>query len=285
MSPAAQLACLVTQRFVKGSPPDLASLCKELGLRIQEVPAKGFDGALVRSKSGQKGIIAVKASIREASRKRFTVAHEIGHFVIPHHRLLKNVCDEKKIDSFDSRLNRPEIEANEFAAELLLPSALLAKRFNLKELSLPEISAVATEFETSLTATVRSFLRLTALPCAMVWSSDNQARWCARSDTFRFFLPLAELPAEGSFAAGLFKGRMVPSDFAAVPAEAWLDRQADESVETLLEHSIYLPNYNSVLTLLWLSKLDTESFSREEDGLLNELDSREFTLARRMWPR
>ena len=284
MSPAAQLACLVTQRFVKSSPPDLASLCKELGLRIQEVPAKGFDGALVRSKSGQKGIIAVKASIREASRKRFTVAHEIGHFVIPNHRLLKNVCDEKKIDSFDSRLNRPEIEANEFAAELLLPSALLAKRFNLKELSIPEISAVATEFETSLTATVRSFLRLTALPCAMVWSSDNQARWCARSDTFRFFLPLAELPAEGSFAAELFKGRMVPSDFAPVPAEAWLERQAAESVETLLEHSIYLPNYNSVLTLLWLSELDTESFSREEDGLLNELDSREFTLTRRRWP-
>lgn len=78
MSPAAQLAGLVPRRFVKRSPPDLASLCKELGLRIQEVPAKGFDGALVRSKSGQKGIIAVKASIREASRKRFTVAHEIG---------------------------------------------------------------------------------------------------------------------------------------------------------------------------------------------------------------
>src|SRR5438132_14147381 len=102
MSPAAQLAVLISQRFVKGAPPDLGALCKELGLRVQEVPAKGFDGALVRSKTGQKGIIAVKASIREASRKRFTIAHEIGHFVIPHHRLLKNFCDERKIDSFDS---------------------------------------------------------------------------------------------------------------------------------------------------------------------------------------
>jgi Zn-dependent peptidase ImmA (M78 family) len=236
MSPAAQLANLLSQRFVKTTPPDLASLCKELGLRIQEVPARGFDGALVRSKTGQKGIVAVKANIREASRKRFTIAHEIGHFVMPHHRLLKNVCDEKKIDSFDSRLNRPEIEANEFAAELLLPSVLLVKRFNLKEFSLPEISTVATEFQTSLTATVRSFLRLTSLPCAMVWSSDNQARWCARSDAFRFYLPLAELPAEGSFAAKLFKGGIAPSDFAAVPADAWLDRQAAESIETLLEH-------------------------------------------------
>jgi Zn-dependent peptidase ImmA (M78 family) len=81
----------------------------------------------------------VKASIREASRKRFTVAHEIGHFVMPHHRRLKNVCEEKKIESFDLNLNRPEIEANEFAAELLLPTAVLTKRFNLRELSLSEI--------------------------------------------------------------------------------------------------------------------------------------------------
>ncbi len=79
MSPAAQLAVHLSQRFVKSAPPDLKSLCKELGLRVQEVPAKGFDGALIRSLAGQKGIIAVKASLREASRKRFTIAHEIGH--------------------------------------------------------------------------------------------------------------------------------------------------------------------------------------------------------------
>ncbi len=128
---------------------------------------------------------------------------------MPHHRLLKTVCDEKKIDSLDAKLNRPEIEANEFAAELLLPSAVLSKKFNLLEFSLREISTVATDFETSLTATVRCFLRLTGLPCAMVWSSDNQARWCARSEAFRFYLPLAELPADGSFAARLFKGSVV----------------------------------------------------------------------------
>ena len=70
----------------------------------------------------------------------------------------------------------------------------------------------------------------------MVWSSDNEARWCARSETFRFYLPLAELPADVSFAARLFKGGVVPADFAVVPAETWLDRQAAESVGTLLEH-------------------------------------------------
>jgi len=190
VTPAAQLANYVVAKFVKAEPLDLMALCHELGLRIREVPAKGFDGALIRSKAGQKGIVAVKASIREASRKRFTIAHEIGHFIIPHHRNLENICEERKIESFDRNLNRPEMEANEFAAELLLPSGALRKLFNLAQFSLAQISAVAAEYGTSLTATTRSFLTLTDLSCAMIWSVANRARWFVRSDAFRFFLRL-----------------------------------------------------------------------------------------------
>jgi len=174
------------RKFAKTEPLDLVALCHELGLRIREVPARGFDGALIRSKACQKGIVAVKASIREASRKRFTIAHEIGHFIIPHHRNLGNICEERKIESFDRSLNRSEMEANEFAAELLLPSGALRRRFDLSEFSLAQISAVAAEYGTSLTATTRSFLTLTDLPCAMIWSVANRARWFVRSDAFRF---------------------------------------------------------------------------------------------------
>lgn len=285
MTPAAQLANYVALKFVKTAAPDLVALCRDLGLRIREVPAKGFDGALIRSKAGQKGIVAVKASIREASRMRFTIAHEIGHFIIPHHRNLGNICEERKIESFDRNLNRPEIEANEFAAELLLPSGVLRKRFNLAEFSLAQISAVAADFGTSLTATTRSFLMLTDLPCAMIWSVANRARWFVRSDSFRFFLPLAELPANGSFAVRIFRGEAVPAELAPVRPDAWLDRQAAEHVDTLLEHSISLPNYNAVLTLLWAYKIDALPAGHDEEALLDDLDPEDFTLNRRRWPR
>ena len=285
MTPAANLANYVAEKFIKTAPPDLTALCRDLGLRIREVPAKGFDGALVRSKAGQKGIVAVKASIREKSRKRFTIAQEIGHFVIPHHRNLGNICEERKIESFDRHLNQPEIEANEFAAELLLPSALLRRRFNLAEFSLAQISAVAADFETSLTATTRSFLTLTDLPCAMVWSVSNRARWFVRSDSFRFFLPLSELPANGSFAVRIFRGESAPTELAPVPPDAWLDRQAAEHVDTLLEHSVSLPNYNAVLTLLWAYKVDPPPARDDQEAFLEDLDPEEFTLKRRRWPR
>jgi hypothetical protein len=284
VTPAAQLANYVAAKFVKADPLDIVALCHELGLRIREVPAKGFDGALIRSKAGQKGIVAVKASIREACRKRFTIAHEIGHFIIPHHRNLGNICEERKIESFDRNLNRPEIEANEFAAELLLPSGALRRRFDLSEFSLAQISAVAAEYGTSLTATTRSFLTLTDLPCAMIWSVAKRARWFVRSDAFRFFLPIAELPAQGSFAAQIFRGEAAPTELAPVRPDAWLDRQAAENVDTLLEHSIILPNYNAVLTLLWAYKVETMPMRHDEEVLLDDLDPEDFTLKRRRWP-
>jgi len=47
-----------------------------------------------------------------------------------------------------------------------------------------------------------------------------------------------------------------PPDFAPVPASAWLAEAAAERVGTLLEHSIYLPNYRAVLTLLWAQTVE-----------------------------
>jgi IrrE N-terminal-like domain len=285
VTPAADLANYVAQKFVKTAPPDLTALCRDLGLRIREVPAKGFDGALIRSKPDQKGIVAVKLSIHEKSRKRFTIAHEIGHFISPHHRNLGEICEERKIESFDSHLNRTEIEANEFAAKLLLPSALLRRRFNLSEFSLAQISDVALDFGTSLTATTRSFLTLTDLPCAMVWSVSNRARWFVRSDSFRFYLPLPELPANGSFAARIFRGESTPAELAPVRPDAWLDRRAAEHVALLLEHSISLPNYNAVLSLLWAYKAEPLPAGDGNEVLLEDLNPEDFTLNRRRWPR
>jgi len=52
-------------------------------------------------------------------RQRFTVAHEIGHFMMGH---------TNRNSAFDLDSKKPEeIEANQFAAELLIPLSLLNK--------------------------------------------------------------------------------------------------------------------------------------------------------------
>lgn len=287
MRPAAQLASFVLDAFKVESKPDLALLCREFGLRVKEVDSTGFDGALVCSVGSQKGIIALRRSIREASRKRFTVAHEIGHFVIPYHRRLKNVCESMVVERFGKELGQPEIEANEFAAELLLPNRVVRSRFNLKEPNLVGIGEVAHEFETSLTATTYRYLDLTDLPCAMVWSEANKALWYHTSDAFPFYLPYSELPMSGSIAGRLFARVSVESGPHTVPAELWLDGRDAESVQIMVEDSVRLPSYNAVLSFLWIVKMDAiVAKSRgSDDELLPELDPQDFTLRRKRWPR
>src|SRR5579872_4650076 len=93
-----QLAQLLADRLDIQGVPDLRVIADRIGLRIREVEADGFDGSLIRAVDGPKGIIAVNSAIREHTRKRFTIGHEIGHYLIPHHRALKNVCRSDDIE-------------------------------------------------------------------------------------------------------------------------------------------------------------------------------------------
>ena len=301
MTAPARLAELLLEKLRIKGKPDLSFVCREIGLRVREVESVGFDGTLVRSRSTRKGVIGVRISIAEEGRKRFTIAHEIGHFVIPQHQFLKNVCRESVIASYRSTLNKAEIEANHFAAtgagdegeispravanhfaaELLLPAPAMRERFR-REPSVADISQIAQEFETSLSATALRFVDLTDAAVALLWLQEGRS-WVRRSDSFRYFLPLEELPSAGSMAGKLLAGASSANDFEAVEAGLWLGRRDAERVGSLLEHSISLPNYGAVLTMLWAP--EERLSADEEDPYLEELSPDDFTLRRKRWPR
>jgi Zn-dependent peptidase ImmA (M78 family) len=278
-----ELASHLLARLGVAGKPNLFNVAQRIGLRIQEVDAEAFDGTLVRALDGPKGIIAVKQSIRELSRKRFTIAHEIGHYIIPSHRTLENVCAADMVESWRKGLDNPELEANEFAVELLLPAQYVRDPLKLNDPSLNTISQVASEFETSLTATTLRFVGLTDLPCVAVWSQGKSAKWYRRSDAFPFYLSKEILPCEGSLAHRLFEGRDAPNDFAEVPLGSWLDWQDTPKALRVLEHSVRLPYYDAVLTLLWFQLRDLAD--EEEPPNLEDLDPEDFTLRRKRWPR
>ena len=284
MKAPAELAKLLLEKLQITGKPDLDIVCRRLGLRLREVQSAGFDGTLVRSKSAQKGIIGIRESIREHGRKRFTVAHEIGHYVIPNHRSLKNVCAGKIIGSYRSTLNKAELEANHFAAELLLPATAVRTRFE-GDPSFARISSVAEEFETSLSATARRLVDLTGSSVAMIWQVGGKVEWFHTSDAFTYYLPLDEIPSSRSMAGRLFAGRTGGSGFETVNPLLWLSRRDAEKVDVVLEHSLDLPNYGAVLTLLWV--VETKGAAEESygDPYLEEMDPDDFTLKRKRWPR
>ncbi|MEN9895494.1 MAG: hypothetical protein RIR97_1346 [Pseudomonadota bacterium] len=84
-----------------------------------------FEGIMARKRGSPEWRIGVSSKIAYAPRKNYTLAHEIGHFIGHRYKQDKFYCTRENID--DNYINTLEIEANEFAATLLMPADLIRK--------------------------------------------------------------------------------------------------------------------------------------------------------------
>jgi hypothetical protein len=229
---------------------DLRRAAPRLGLEIRELNADGFDGALVRAREIPYGVIVVRKSIRELGRKNFTLAHEMGHFLLPGHHQTELVCTKSDVGNWGDQSKFTEREADEFAAELLMPAAAVRPMVDSREPSLQLIEKIATRFATSLSAAAWRYCDLAKRRCAIVWSTDGRIDWSKRSATFGVPLPKGAPVRPGTFASRAFSGAALPKQPRAVPAHLWLAGLADDA--RLAEQSKALPAYRSVISLLWL---------------------------------
>jgi IrrE N-terminal-like domain len=264
-------------------PFDVLEVATRLGLEIVESEVSGFDGALVRVVGVPLGTIIVKRSIRESGRKNFTIAHEVGHFVLPHHATQGATCRSEDVENWAKSLPREECEANVFAGEFLIPEPYIRERACRATPSFESIRWMAETFSTSLTASAYRLMNLTTFRAAIVWSTAGQIRWFKPSAEFQVFVPVREKVLEGTVAYKCLQRERVPDRFERVPAELWVQKWNMRPDATVLEHSILLPYYQSVLTLLHVDE-PLELPEREEEAL-GELDPEEFTLRRKRWPR
>lgn len=262
--------------------PDVRDIAAKLKVGIEEADVSGFDGALVRVKGTAIGTIAIRQSIREVGRKNFTIAHEIGHLILPGHDE-SAVCGKEQVEAWDPKLPATELEANQFAGELMIPARMVERVFGTPEPSLEMAEGIASTFSASLTASAYRFVELTSYRCALVWSSSGQVRWFKGSAEFAQWVRTREQVDKRTFAYGCFLGTAPPRSWEAVPANAWLGGSySDDAV--VLEQSVAMPFYDGVLTLLWIRDA-IEARHDDNDELLEPLDPNDFGLGRKRWSR
>lgn len=111
-----------------------------------------------------KGIIGVNLNhVKE--RKRFTIAHEIGHYVL-HKKKGEQLFVEDYLyrdQETETGEKRQEREANAFAAALLMPKDLLAKEVKENQLDVSHESAIETLAEKFKVSQIAMTYRLTNL--------------------------------------------------------------------------------------------------------------------------
>lgn len=103
-----------------------------VGAKIYYEPFDGQVSGLMHRRPDESTIIGINSS-HPTSRQRFSIAHELGHLVL--HRDEQFHVDEKPPIRFrdqESSLatNSDEIEANQFASELLMPENLVMREID-----------------------------------------------------------------------------------------------------------------------------------------------------------
>lgn len=217
------------------------------------------------------GIMRINNKIKETGQKRTVIAHELGHFKL--HQNKQKGCNG--LELLTHQRNKPqENEANIFAAELLMPEEWIKDFMRGKKFDKNLLTMFCEYFNVSISSAALRISILDVLPLAVIMSKNGVVQWSSISKSFPFkWIPAGYKVNSNSYAYDLFKMQENTTNdstgsnyegfifeensigFEEVLADAWFWEDRNYKKNFLMyEYNIPMPNYNSVLTILFLKE-------------------------------
>jgi Zn-dependent peptidase ImmA (M78 family) len=226
---------------------DLEAIAWTRGAAVKYRPLEKCEGMIVGSE--HRAIITVNTN-GTPERRRFSLAHEIGHW--HHHRGRILVCIAGDIGNPAHSALDPESQADQFASDLILPNYMFRPRIvKMKRITLSAVREIKEEFNASLTATLLKLVEANRFPILVVCHNKAKRRWFKRADMLPgWWFPKDDLDPESIAFEMLFGGAAESRFPRKIDADAWFDFRNAERFE-IQEQSFLLPN-EEVLTLLIL---------------------------------
>ncbi len=155
----------------------------------------GFEGSVVMTPNKSRGSILVKENTKP--RMRFTVAHELYHFLSAYHKpvgggfrcvsrdMIASNGQKLKSDKDKSLAKhyKQEAEANQFAAEMLMPYAQVRRRLNA-EPNFEHILSISDDFGVSKETAARHYANRNGDCVAVLFIKDGKLRYAVKSEDF-----------------------------------------------------------------------------------------------------
>lgn len=136
----------IVRRFMAHQPVKVGELATELGLSVVRSPLEPKISGLIRPSDHAPAGFEIRVNKYEVpERQRFTVAHEIAHYLLHRESIGQGVVDNVLYRS--GLTSRKEAEANRLAAEIVMPEEAVRaalKRSGLRpsELAAEELARV-----------------------------------------------------------------------------------------------------------------------------------------------
>ena len=243
----------------------IEELCRRLDIEeIVERQVTSFAAALLMHPDKAWGSIVI-AKGTPPRRRRFSIAHELGHFLLSSHHPCHGAqfsCSTSDLRISTSkatdREKRMEAEANRFAAHLLMPPARLRANLQSRQPDLADVVRLAAQFDVSKAAMTRSYVDAHRETLALVVVRHGKIEQVHRSDDFPWIEPRIGDPVPADSVAQLClppPGSV--TEVEECEPETWLGANASRKVEVLNEQ--VLSQRDGYATVLLHAELDETS--------------------------
>lgn len=162
-------------------PIDLAYIAGNINIKIVDKVIKNNVLGACKAE-GLKRFVVINPNIELNSRRRFTIAHEIGHIELLH----GCKCCTKKDMVWKTNVKNDEQDANIFASELLMPSKSLFKSIQYKNITMDLIERIAENRQVSVSSTAIKIMSLTHDPMVILCFEKGKYKWASYSDSKKF---------------------------------------------------------------------------------------------------
>ena len=238
-------------------PIDPFAIARRLDIELKPLPASagGASGMLLHV-NGVFGI-GYPTHINNEGFRRFSVAHEIGHYRLPGHinAILNGRGQHLSKAGFRST-DRYEQEADQFASALLMPAKLFAAAAGRAGDGLQAIETLQAMCETSLEATAIRYAQTSRDPVAVIRSGAGTIDYAVMSSSLMDFPGLDWIRKRTPLPSG-----SVTADFNADAENITRGRRAEgrgylqdwfngQHRQEIVEEVVGLGSYDKALTVL-----------------------------------
>ena len=251
-----KLAEFIAMQYEEKVTP-LEKIVEAEGLRVYfDNYDKGtFDGMTIYEKEKFYIHINIDNGNRiDSARGRFTLAHELGHYIIDTHRigLMMGLLEPHHSNTNQKQFNEIEREADYFASCLLMPEKRFQKDIYRKKFCFDLINSLSKEYNVSITACAFRFAQIGSHPIMIIYAESGIIKWVYNSDDFPYKYLLNNKRISNSFVMGEYFNNTATeiSKTAQIWAIDCFDYiKSEDSNKKFYEHCI--THKNSALSIIW----------------------------------
>lgn len=219
---------------------------------VREIPLTNCEGRMVM-KNG-KSIVSLNADIEYPQKKRFVLAHELGHILLHGGKDATFSDDYLTLEAY--KHGTQEKEANDFATELLMPEELFQNACYKQKFGAELLRKLSDKFNTSITSTVYRYIDLGSHPICVFYSKDRKIQYWRKSEQFRYWISdRTKLNVPGGSVAEEFysKDRIYTKKDSnqIITKSTWFELREYDSDTPMFEFCVITRRFNTVLSVVW----------------------------------